>query len=246
MPYPHPLRGVLPRVVPVRTAARAPAGRAPSGEPRRESPGRESPVGRAPSAAASAPPSVGGDPTGHRGAAGPGLPVEKSLSVEDLFVFMLSLSAYAVPAAPRQRVPLYGIIGALGPARRPDRPGLGGAEDVRRRLSPLRRPPHRGRRESAARRPARRRRAGRRELPERAIPPPLPAGHRGLPRTAADDARGRPTGVDATGPGQRRRAGLRRDLHGRFGPGGVSIRSRRCTASPATPTWCSPPMPSPC
>ncbi len=39
--------------------------------------------------------------------------VEKSLSVDNLFVFMLLLRAFAVPAALQQRVLLYGIIGAL-------------------------------------------------------------------------------------------------------------------------------------
>jgi TerC family integral membrane protein len=39
--------------------------------------------------------------------------VEKTLSVDNLFVFMLLLSAFAVPAALQQRVLLYGIIGAL-------------------------------------------------------------------------------------------------------------------------------------
>jgi tellurite resistance protein TerC len=39
--------------------------------------------------------------------------VEKSLSVDNLFVFLLLLSAFAVPAALQQRVLLYGIIGAL-------------------------------------------------------------------------------------------------------------------------------------
>ena len=39
--------------------------------------------------------------------------VEKSLSVDNLFVFMLLLTAFAVPAALQQRVLLYGIIGAL-------------------------------------------------------------------------------------------------------------------------------------
>ena len=39
--------------------------------------------------------------------------VEKSLSADNLFVFMLLLGAFAVPAALRQRVLLYGIIGAL-------------------------------------------------------------------------------------------------------------------------------------
>ncbi len=39
--------------------------------------------------------------------------VEKSLSVDNLFVFMLLLGAFAVPPALRQRVLLYGIIGAL-------------------------------------------------------------------------------------------------------------------------------------
>jgi TerC family integral membrane protein len=42
-----------------------------------------------------------------------GYVVEKSLSVDNLFVFMLLLSAFAVPAALQQRVLLYGIIGAL-------------------------------------------------------------------------------------------------------------------------------------
>ncbi len=39
--------------------------------------------------------------------------VEKSLSVDNLFVFMLLLSAFSVPAVLQQRVLLYGIVGAL-------------------------------------------------------------------------------------------------------------------------------------
>ena len=39
--------------------------------------------------------------------------VEKSLSVDNLFFFMLLLTAFAVPVALQQRVLLYGIIGAL-------------------------------------------------------------------------------------------------------------------------------------
>ncbi len=39
--------------------------------------------------------------------------VEKTLSVDNLFVFMLLLGAFAVPAALQQRVLLSGIIGAL-------------------------------------------------------------------------------------------------------------------------------------
>ncbi|MEU6077127.1 TerC/Alx family metal homeostasis membrane protein [Micromonospora sp. NPDC047074] len=39
--------------------------------------------------------------------------VEKSLSVDNLFVFMLLLAAFAVPAALAQRVLLFGIAGAL-------------------------------------------------------------------------------------------------------------------------------------
>lgn len=39
--------------------------------------------------------------------------VEKTLSVDNLFVFMLLLAAFAVPAALQQRVLLYGIVGAL-------------------------------------------------------------------------------------------------------------------------------------
>jgi tellurite resistance protein TerC len=39
--------------------------------------------------------------------------VEKSLSVDNLFVFMLLLTAFAVPKALQQRVLLFGIIGAL-------------------------------------------------------------------------------------------------------------------------------------
>ncbi|WP_309117926.1 TerC/Alx family metal homeostasis membrane protein [Saccharothrix sp.] len=42
-----------------------------------------------------------------------GFVVEKSLSVDNLFVFMLLLSAFAVPWSVRQRVLLYGIVGAL-------------------------------------------------------------------------------------------------------------------------------------
>ncbi|GLY02579.1 MULTISPECIES: TerC/Alx family metal homeostasis membrane protein [Actinoplanes] len=39
--------------------------------------------------------------------------VEKSLSVDNLFVFMLLLTSFAVPAVMAQRVLLYGIAGAL-------------------------------------------------------------------------------------------------------------------------------------
>jgi TerC family integral membrane protein len=39
--------------------------------------------------------------------------VEKSLSVDNLFVFMLLLGTFAVPTALQQRVLLYGIVGAL-------------------------------------------------------------------------------------------------------------------------------------
>ncbi|MBU2663961.1 TerC family protein [Actinoplanes bogorensis] len=42
-----------------------------------------------------------------------GFVVEKSLSVDNLFVFMLLLTAFAVPTALAQRVLLYGIAGAL-------------------------------------------------------------------------------------------------------------------------------------
>jgi tellurite resistance protein TerC len=42
-----------------------------------------------------------------------GFVVEKSLSVDNLFVFMLLLAAFAVPPALAQRVLLYGIAGAL-------------------------------------------------------------------------------------------------------------------------------------
>jgi tellurite resistance protein TerC len=42
-----------------------------------------------------------------------GYVVEKSLSVDNLFVFMLLLTAFAVPSALAQRVLLYGIAGAL-------------------------------------------------------------------------------------------------------------------------------------
>ncbi|GAA5038087.1 TerC family integral membrane protein [Thermocatellispora tengchongensis] len=42
-----------------------------------------------------------------------GFIVEKSLSVDNLFVFMLLLSAFAVPSALARQVLLYGIVGAL-------------------------------------------------------------------------------------------------------------------------------------
>ncbi|WP_084965743.1 TerC/Alx family metal homeostasis membrane protein [Thermoactinospora rubra] len=42
-----------------------------------------------------------------------GYVVEKSLSVDNLFVFMLLLAAFAVPPELTQRVLLYGIVGAL-------------------------------------------------------------------------------------------------------------------------------------
>ncbi|MDA3645453.1 TerC/Alx family metal homeostasis membrane protein [Saccharopolyspora indica] len=42
-----------------------------------------------------------------------GFVVEKSLSVDNLFVFMLLLAGFAVPPELQQRVLLYGIVGAL-------------------------------------------------------------------------------------------------------------------------------------
>ncbi|GAA3690192.1 TerC family protein [Lentzea roselyniae] len=42
-----------------------------------------------------------------------GFVVEKSLSVDNLFVFMLLLAAFSVPLEVQQRVLLYGIVGAL-------------------------------------------------------------------------------------------------------------------------------------
>lgn len=42
-----------------------------------------------------------------------GFVVEKSLSVDNLFVFMLILAGFSVPSALQQRVLLYGIVGAL-------------------------------------------------------------------------------------------------------------------------------------
>ncbi|RCK70506.1 TerC family protein [Desertihabitans brevis] len=42
-----------------------------------------------------------------------GFVVEKSLSVDNLFVFMLILTGFAVPAVLQQRVLLFGIVGAL-------------------------------------------------------------------------------------------------------------------------------------
>jgi tellurite resistance protein TerC len=42
-----------------------------------------------------------------------GFVVEKSLSVDNLFVFMLILAGFAVPAVLQQRVLLFGIVGAL-------------------------------------------------------------------------------------------------------------------------------------
>ncbi|MFD4637814.1 TerC/Alx family metal homeostasis membrane protein [Lentzea sp. NPDC058436] len=42
-----------------------------------------------------------------------GFVVEKSLSVDNLFVFMLLLAAFSVPSEIQQRVLLYGIVGAL-------------------------------------------------------------------------------------------------------------------------------------
>ena len=42
-----------------------------------------------------------------------GFVVEKSLSVDNLFVFMLILTGFSVPTALQQRVLLYGIVGAL-------------------------------------------------------------------------------------------------------------------------------------
>ena len=44
--------------------------------------------------------------------------VEKSLSVDNLFVFLVIMTTFAVPAEHQQRVLTFGILLALGPARR--------------------------------------------------------------------------------------------------------------------------------
>ena len=56
--------------------------------------------------------------------------VEKTLWVDNLFVFMLLLAAFAVPAALHQRVLLYGIVGALVLRGSLHRPGRGRAVGV--------------------------------------------------------------------------------------------------------------------
>ena len=48
--------------------------------------------------------------------------VEKSLSVDNLFVFMLLLAAFAVPDHLKQRVLLIGVAASLGAVRTVDRP----------------------------------------------------------------------------------------------------------------------------
>ena len=55
----------------------------------------------------------GGHGAGHALEFVTGFVVEKSLSVDNLFVFMLILTGFAVPKALQQRVLLYGIAGAL-------------------------------------------------------------------------------------------------------------------------------------
>ena len=89
--------------------------------------------------------------------------VEKSLSVDNLFVFMLLLTAFAVPAALQQRVLLFGIVGRAGPARHLHRPRRRRAGQPQLGVPAVRRDPAAHRREDPAR-PGGRRRPRRRRL----------------------------------------------------------------------------------
>ena len=72
--------------------------------------------------------------------------VEKSLSVDNLFVFLLLLGAFAVPKELQQRVLLYGIVGRPGAAQHLHRRRRRGALGLRLDVPGLRPDPgrHRG------------------------------------------------------------------------------------------------------
>ena len=167
--------------------------------------------------------------------------VEKSLSVDNLFVFMLLLAAFAVPAALQQRVLLYGIAGAL--VLRGVFIALGAAALQRFdwafllfgavllvtavKVLPRRALPATTRRSTSAR--LRSVRLLRRFLPVTDV----------YARHADDRARGRPPGADPA----------RRWSSSPSSPPTWSSPSTRCrpsTASPMTRTWSSRPTPSPC
>ena len=167
--------------------------------------------------------------------------VEKSLSVDNLFVFMLLLAAFAVPRALQQRVLLYGIVGAL--VLRGIFIALGAAalQAFDWVVPGLRARAGRDRRQDPARRASRghdhevdvdRMRSVR--LVRRLVP--VTDEYDG-PRL---HGRGRAAG------GRSPRSRL---VSSRCWPPTSSSRSTRCrrsTASPATPTWSSPPTPSRC
>ncbi len=125
--------------------------------------------------------------------------VEKSLSVDNLFVFMLLLAAFAVPRELQQRVLLIGVAGAL--VLRGIFIALGAADAAALRLDvpAVRRDPRGDVRQGAARRdPWRRRRGRSRPDAERAADSQVLARHRlvsrapGCRSARTADARSRP------------------------------------------------------
>ena len=165
--------------------------------------------------------------------------VEKSLSVDNLFVFLLLLTAFAVPAALQQRVLLIGIVGAL--VLRGDLHRARGARplDLHVGVPALRGGAARDRREGAARRLSHDDNATRSARCARSAHPSLHAGHRhyrGTRLTVREAGR-----RAAHSAGARHRGDLRHRhrLRGRLGAG--RLRHHR-----ATRTSCSRPTPSPC
>ena len=168
-----------------------------------------------------------------------GYVVEKSLSVDNLFVFAVIMSSFAVPREHQQRVLIFGIAASLclravfiaaGAALLSALSvtflvfGLALIWTAVRLLT--------HRRARAATRTMRRAAAGRRR-------PAAAAGHRRLPRRTADH------------PELGRRRAVTRCSS--CSPSSAaptccspSTRSRPCSASPARPTSCSPPTRSPC
>ena len=146
--------------------------------------------------------------------------VEKSLSVDNLFVFMLLLAAFAVPAVLAQRVLLYGIAGAL--VLRAIFIALGAAALQTLDFAFLLFAPHpdRHRGQAAARRPLRARAGGRHQQDAvGAAAAPVHAGGRRVPRHEDDGpaatAGGRSPRSPWCGRGARHRHRLRRRLGAR-------------------------------
>jgi hypothetical protein len=184
--------------------------------------------------------------------------VEKSLSVDNLFVFMLLLGAFAVPPALRQRVLLYGIVGAL--LLRGVFIALGAAALDRFAATflvfglVLLATAVKVLRDDAVRP---RRPGGRRRDPLGAAAPPVLPGHRRLPRHAPVGPRERPPGADTARRRHVRRPGDRRRLRDRLGARGLrhhrgpvprrAPRTRsRCSACGRCSSWSPGPWSASC